>query len=85
MSSKKLIKGLFAWAAGLQARIFNDLFPAALQDGVVRLPFSRIKIPEAKGTQDYLGINYYTQERVRFNPLWSRNCSASVRFLQQQR
>jgi len=57
------------WAAGLQAGIFNDLFPSALRDGVIRLPFSRIKVPEAKGTQDYLGINYYTQERVQFNPL----------------
>ncbi len=56
------------WVASLQAGIFNDLFPRALREGVIRLPFSRIQVPEAKGTQDYLGINYYTQERVRLTP-----------------
>jgi beta-glucosidase len=54
-------------AAGLQSRLFNDLFPKILSDGVMRLPFGRKRIPEAKGTQDYLGINYYTKDLVSFN------------------
>jgi beta-glucosidase len=58
--------------AGLQARLYNDLFPRALQDGVLRLPVGRVRIPEAKGTQDYLGLNYYSQDRVAFSLLAAR-------------
>jgi beta-glucosidase len=54
-------------AAGLQSSLFNDLFPKILSDGVMRLPIGRKRIPEAKGTQDYLGINYYTKDLVSFN------------------
>lgn len=46
---------------------FNNLFPRAFQDGVVRLPSTRKHITQAKGTQDYLGVNYYTREYVKFN------------------
>jgi beta-glucosidase len=46
---------------------FNDLYLRAIQRGTLKLPFVRIRIPEAKGTQDYLGINYYTREYVRFS------------------
>jgi beta-glucosidase len=54
-------------AAALQSRLFNDLFPKILSDGVMRLPYGKKRIPEAKGTQDYLGINYYTKDLVSFN------------------
>jgi beta-glucosidase len=56
-------------AAWLQSRTFNDLFPRALRDGVMGLPIWRKRIPEAKGTQDFIGINYYTKDRVAFNLL----------------
>jgi beta-glucosidase len=56
-------------AAWLQSRTFNDLFPRALRDGVMGLPVLRKRIPEAKGTQDFIGINYYTKDRVSFNLL----------------
>jgi beta-glucosidase len=56
-------------AAWLQSRTFNDLFPRALRDGVLGLPVGRKRIPEAKGTQDFIGINYYTKDRVSFNLL----------------
>ena len=55
------------WAAGLQSRLFNDFFVRAAQDGVLRFPAWTRRIPEAKGTQDFLGINYYTREQVAFN------------------
>ncbi|MBN2548423.1 MAG: glycoside hydrolase family 1 protein [Anaerolineales bacterium] len=57
------------FAAGMQSRLFNDLFPEALVSGVLRLPVVSRHIPEARGTQDFLGINYYTQEYVAFNLL----------------
>ncbi len=56
-------------AAGLQSSMFNDSFPGALHSGVLRLPARTKRIPEAKGTQDFLGINYYTREYVSFNLL----------------
>ena len=56
------------WITHLQSRAFNDLFPRAAQDGWVRLPFIRHRVPEAKGTQDYLGVNYYSRELVAFHP-----------------
>ena len=54
-------------AAWLQSRTFNDLFPSTLLSGVMGLPIYRKRIPEAKGTQDFLGINYYTKDRVSFS------------------
>jgi beta-glucosidase len=42
-------------------------FPSALSTGVMKTPFLRVQIPEAKGTQDYLGLNYYTMETISFN------------------
>jgi beta-glucosidase len=54
-------------AAGMQGRMFNDLFPRTLAQGVMALPWGRLRIPEAKGTQDFLGINYYSKDYVSFN------------------
>jgi beta-glucosidase len=50
--------------AGITSHLFNDLFPQALSTGVMSVPFGRRRIPAAKGTQDYLGVNYYTRELV---------------------
>ncbi len=55
------------WAARAQSRSFNDMFPKALTDGVVRTPFGKTLIPRANQTQDFLGINYYTRDQVRFD------------------
>ena len=57
------------WITQLQSGVFNDLFPLAAKDGWVRLPLLRRRVPEAKGTQDYIGINYYTRDQVKFSPL----------------
>lgn len=46
---------------------FNNAFPRALQDGILRLPLTRTRIPEARGTQDFLGLNYYTRDLVAFS------------------
>jgi beta-glucosidase len=55
--------------AGFQRRSFNEFFPRVAQDGVARLPFGRKRLPEARGTQDFIGVNYYTRERVAFDLL----------------
>jgi len=55
--------------ANLQHRIFVDFFPRAISSGVLRLFGRRRRVPEAKNTQDYLGINYYTREYVAFDLL----------------
>ncbi|MFC1878842.1 glycoside hydrolase family 1 protein [Chloroflexota bacterium] len=56
------------WAAGLLSGLFNDFFAEALHSGVMKFPWKRTRLPGAAGTQDFLGINYYTRERVAFKP-----------------
>jgi beta-glucosidase len=55
------------WAASLQASLFNDLFPRAALTGVLRLPGRTRRLPEVKGSQDFLGINYYARDLVAFD------------------
>jgi len=45
----------------------NMAFPSALSTGVMRTPIARFSIPEAKGTQDFLGLNYYSVDTVSFD------------------
>jgi len=45
----------------------NMAFPSALSTGVMKTPVARVQIPEAKGTQDFLGLNYYSVDTVRFH------------------
>ena len=42
-------------------------FPSALSTGIMKTPVARVQIPEAKGTQDFLGLNYYSVDTVSFN------------------
>lgn len=53
--------------ANLHSQIYNDLFPKALSDGVLGFPFLRKRLPQVKATQDFLGLDYYTQDQVSFN------------------
>ena len=50
----------------------NMAFPSALNTGVMKTPVAKIQIPEAKGTQDYLGLNYYSVDTISFH-LGKRN------------
>jgi beta-glucosidase len=55
---------------GLVTRLLknlNDVFPSACKDGVVRFITKRLRLPELKGTQDFLGIDYYSRDYVRFD------------------
>jgi beta-glucosidase len=55
------------WLASAINTALNFSFPFTLANGVMRSPIGSIKIPEAKGTQDYFGFNYYTSEFVTFD------------------
>ncbi len=45
----------------------NMAFPSAISTGVLKSPLGRIQVPEAKGTQDFLGLNYYSVDTVAFD------------------
>ncbi|NJN79154.1 MAG: family 1 glycosylhydrolase [Anaerolineales bacterium] len=45
----------------------NMAFPSAISTGVMKSPVGNQNIPEAKGTQDYLGLNYYSVDTVWFD------------------
>lgn len=56
------------WIAGMQSHLYNDAMPQALREGIFRGLGQRVRLPEAKGRQDFLGINYYTRDLVAFAP-----------------
>lgn len=68
------------WASSVYHRLFNDLFPRAITDGVFDAILKRQRLPEAAGTQDFLGINYYTTEKVRFDLLAAGKMFAHLSF-----
>lgn len=55
--------------ASLRDALFNRAFPRALADGVLSFPFGYGQvIPEARDSQDFFGLNYYTREFDAFDP-----------------
>ena len=67
MVAKRTWNPLDVLMRNLRYNSVNMAFPSAISTGVMKGPFAKIQIPEAKGTQDYLGLNYYTVETVSFN------------------
>jgi beta-glucosidase len=57
--------------AGVQERIFNWTPLQAGETGRFMFPAGSLlgQIPRAAGARDYHGVNYYTRDRVRFDPL----------------
>jgi beta-glucosidase len=56
------------WAARSQYQMFSTLFPDAIQTGRLRQLLRRpALVPEAKGTQDFVALQYYTTDVVRFD------------------
>jgi beta-glucosidase len=51
----------------IQYNAMSETFPSALRSGVLRSPLGKVRIPEARGTQDYVGVNYYSQDTVAFD------------------
>ncbi len=59
--------------ARIRHRSFNNAIPEAVMTGRLRFLRWSIAIPEARLTQDYFGLNYYTQEDVQFDPFRPAN------------
>jgi len=57
------------WVANQHHQVFNAMVPHALHTGEFNTILKKEKIPQAAGTQDFLGLNYYTSDQVRFNLL----------------
>lgn len=55
--------------ANILNQIFNKAFNDCLVDGRLNLVIKKIKLPEAAGTQDFIGLNYYTRDLISFKPL----------------
>lgn len=51
----------------IQYNGLNMAFPSALSTGVMKSPIGNLRIPEVKGLQDYLGLNYYSVDTVKFD------------------
>jgi len=56
-------------AAATLSHQMNASFFDTLLDGNLRFVLNKTRIPEAIGTQDYVGLNYYTTDLVAFNLL----------------
>ena len=45
----------------------NMAFPSAISTGVMKSPLGNTRIPEVKGLQDFMGLNYYSLDTVKFD------------------
>jgi beta-glucosidase len=59
---------------------FNMAFPSGISTGIMRTPVGNFQVTEAKGTQDYLGLNYYSVDTVSFHPGKPRELFTSSEF-----
>ncbi len=57
------------WITRFTSASFNDAFSGALLNGRLKFALKNEFIPEAINTQDFVGINYYSLEKVVFKPL----------------
>ncbi|MFN2146424.1 MAG: glycoside hydrolase family 1 protein [Anaerolineales bacterium] len=57
---------LHKWSTMLHHQMMNEFFPSMFTHGKARIGTQTIEIPEAKGTQDFFGLNYYTSDEVAF-------------------
>jgi len=55
------------WSARVFNTLFNDLFPRTLKDGIFNAIVKKERIPDVVGTQDFIGLNYYSKDTVRFD------------------
>jgi beta-glucosidase len=56
------------WVAQTQFNLGVGLLPDAIHTGRLRRLVGSVAVPEAKGTLDYFGLNYYTADVARFDP-----------------
>ena len=68
MVSKHAWSPLDALMRSLRYNGVNMAFPSGISTGTMRTPVGNFQVPEAKGTQDFLGLNYYSVDTVSFHP-----------------
>ncbi len=51
----------------IQYNELNMKFPSGISTGVMRSTLGTVKIPEARATQDFFGINYYSVDTIKFD------------------
>jgi len=56
------------WITNFSSKSFNDAFSNALVHGRFKFALKTEAIPEAIGTQDFIGVNYYSADKVVFKP-----------------
>jgi beta-glucosidase len=66
LNPKNPLNPLHRLAARIQYKVWNDFFPTMFTHGKARLLNTNVEIPEAKGTQDFFGLNYYSSDDVAF-------------------
>ena len=67
MVAKRLWSPLDALMRKLRYESVNMAFPSGLSTGTMNTPIGKFQVPEAKGTQDFLGLNYYSVDTVSFH------------------
>jgi beta-glucosidase len=67
MVSKRAWSPLDAMVRKLYYDSANLTFPSGISTGTMRTPIGRFQAPEAKGTQDFLGLNYYSVDTIGFH------------------
>lgn len=67
------------WSVNQSDRLFNETFPQTIRHGVLNFMGIKKSFPEAKGTQDFLGVNFYTSDQVAFSPI-PQGCLFRKRF-----
>ena len=67
MVSKRSWSPLDGLMRKLRYDTVNMAFPSGLSTGTMRTPVGKFHVPEAKGTQDFLGLNYYSVDTVSFH------------------
>jgi len=55
------------WTTRTLHNALNELITQPLANGKLNVLILRRNVPEAKGTQDFFGLNYYTRSRVAFD------------------
>ena len=63
---------IHARARNTVRHFFNEAWVEALATGVLRFPFHKAAVPEARDTLDWIGLNYYYRYRVAFSLLRPR-------------
>ena len=71
---------LTKFVRNIHQKAFNDAFPMALKTGKFDAVLLKEEVPQAKGTQDFFGLNYYTRDLIKFDLSEGKNMYAKRYF-----